>query len=377
MDEPTDIAAPSQEVHDKPPRRFRVLPWVLLLLLLAVLGFAGWWFVLRPNVRASTTTAQIQSLGQHIDELQQELAQLKDRDQTLHSRLNDGEQVDKSVRAQLLAMNQRLQSIEDSVGNLADKRLSGHDALVLDEAELMLTLGAERFVLFHDVPATITAYRAADSALSQIDDATFATVRETIKAEIAGLRDLQASDPASINSRLGALRAEIARLPAPKSTMPAPANDASTSRLWRVLGALVQVHHDEDAQKPFFLRDIGLARHLIELDLRDAGVAALARDDSHYRDAIVQARTQLLASFAKDEPAVQSALKQMDALQAATLAPPAPQIFGASIKELRNLRATHALRTPSALPQKSLDMKPSGIQPQLSTPVPNKSGPSK
>ena len=100
------------------------------------------------------------------------------------------------------------------MGNLADKRLSGHDALVLDEAELLLTLGAERFALFHDVPATITAYRAADAALSQIDDAAFSTVRETIAAEITGLNDLHASDPASINSRLAALRAEISRLPA-------------------------------------------------------------------------------------------------------------------------------------------------------------------
>ena len=64
-----------------------------------------------------------------------------------------------------------------------------------------------------------------------------------------------------------------------------------------------------------------MARHLIVLDLRDAGVAALARDDSRYRDAIADARTQLTASFAADEPAVQSALKQLDALHAAALAP--------------------------------------------------------
>ena len=375
MDEPTNIATTLDEVPEKPARRFRVLPWLLLLLLLAVLGFAGWWFLLRPNAAMNSTQVLVQSLDQRLDDLQQAMAQLKDRDQTLHSRLNDGEQVDKSVRAQLLAMDQRLQSMEDSLGNLADKRLSGHDALVLDEAELLLSLGAERFTLFHDVPATITAYRAADSALSQIDDATFATVRETIKAEIAGLKDLQASDPASINSRLGALRAEIAHLPAPRSATPTSAPNASTSRLWRVLGALVQVRHDDDVQKQFYLRDIGLARHLIELDLRDAGVAALARDDSHYRNAISEARTQLTASFASDEPAVQSALKQLDALQIAVLAPPAPQIFGASIKELRNLRATHALRAPSALPAKSTNIKPSVMQPQPAPPAPKKSEP--
>lgn len=375
MDEPADITTTPESVHEESPRRFRILPWLLILLLLVAAGFAGWWFLLRPNAVAPSATTQIQSLDQRLDDLQQAVAQLKDRDQTLHARLNDGEQVDKSVRAQLLPMGQRLQSLEDSIGNLADKRLSGHDALVLDEAELLLTLGAERYTLFHDVPTTIAAYRAADTALSQIDDATFATVRETIAAEIAALNDLHASDPASINSRLAALRAEVSRLPAPRSTPTTPSTNASTSRLWRVLGALVQVHHDDDVQTQFLLRDIGLARHLIELDLRDAGVAALARDDSGYRDAVADARSQLAASFAADEPAVQSALKQLDALQAAAFAPPAPEIFGASIRELRNLRATHALRAPSALPPEAIHMKPSG-QPQPATPSPNETEPS-
>lgn len=351
-----------------------MLPWLLLLLSLAGLGFAGWWLVLRPNAAGPGAAAQVQSLDDRIVDLQQAVAQLKDRDHTLHSRLNDGEQVDKSVRAQLLTLDQRLQSLEDSVGNLADKRLSGHDALVLDEAELLLTLGAERFTLFHDVPATIAAYRAADAALSQTDDAAFSTVRETIGAEVAALKDLHASDPASISSQLAALRTEVSRMPAPRSTTTS-STDASTSRLWRVLGALVQVRHDDDVQKQFILRDIGLARHLIELDLRDAGVAALARDDSRYREAIAEARAQLTASFGVNESAVQSPLKQLDALHAATLAPPAPEIFGASIKELRNLRATHALRSPSTLPPQATQMKPS-VAPQPATPVPGKPGPS-
>ncbi|MGA9334195.1 MAG: uroporphyrinogen-III C-methyltransferase [Rudaea sp.] len=363
MDDPANITTSPEAVNEESPRRFRVLPWLLFLLLLVAAGIAWWWFALRQNPESGQTTNQGPVVDQRLDDLQQAVAQLKDRDQTLRSRLNDGEQVDKSVRAQMLTMNQRLQTLEDSVGNLADKRLSGHDAVVLDEAELLLTLGAERFTLFHDVPATIAAYRAADSALSQIDDAAFLTVRETIAAEIAALNDLRASDPASIGSRLAALRAEVAGLPAPRSTATTKAETTSTSPLWRVLGALVQVHHDDDAHKQFFLRDVGLVRRLVVLDLRDAGAAALAHDDSRYRDAIADARTQLTASFAGDDPAVQSTLKQLDALHGATLAPPAPQLFGASLKELRNLRATHALRAPSALPSKAVLPRPTE-QPQ-------------
>ena len=43
--------------------------------------------------------------------------------------------------------------------------------------KVLLTLGGERFTLFHDVPAAIAAYRAADTALAEVDDASQSRTR--------------------------------------------------------------------------------------------------------------------------------------------------------------------------------------------------------
>ena len=106
------------------------------------------------------------------------------------------------------------------------------------------------------------------------------------------------------------------------------------------------MRHGEDAQASLSLRDAGMARELAILDLRDAEVALLARDDAHYRAALASARAQLLA-FDPSAAAVSAAQGELDALAKSALAPPAPQILGAALKELRNLRATHALRAPA------------------------------
>lgn len=347
----TEVAPVNTATNNKPaPRRgsFAAAPWLLVVLLLAAAGYFAWRFVVQHRASRHDYASEIHGLSQKLAGLQQQMAHLKDRDDTLHARLNDGEQVDQSVRAQLLALSQRTQTLEDGVGKLAAQRLSGHDSLALDQAELLLTLGTERFNLFHDVPATIAAYRAADTALQQIYDAAFAPVRESIQTEIAALEGLHASDPVPLIARLDSLRESIAGLPQPESRANETPAPQKTSRLWRVLGSLVMVRHEEKPKAPLELRDAALSRNLVILDLRDAEAAALARNGSRYRGALNAARTQLKTAFDIESPAVTRTLKQIDDLDSAKLEPEPPAGFGSSLKQLRDLRATHALRASTA-----------------------------
>ncbi len=332
-------------------RRPGAVLWFLVLVLVAGLGFAFWWFALRTQAEpAHDYAGDIQAINQKLDAIQQQLAHLKDRDNTLHARLDDGEQVDQSVRAQLLALNQRAQTLEESVGKLAAERMSGHDSLALDRAELLLTLGSERFNLYHDIPATIAAYRAADAALEQIRDSAFAPVRESIQAEIDALKQLHASDPVPLIAALDSLRSTITELPAPKPQSEAPANVQKTSRLWRILGAMVLVRHEEKPKAKLQLRDVALSRNLVILDLRDAEAAALARNASRYNSALKAARAQIDTAFDPQSSAVKRALQQLDELDSAKLEPEPPSLLGTSLKQLRALRATHTLRASTPKP---------------------------
>jgi uroporphyrin-3 C-methyltransferase len=352
MDEPT---SPVVAVPDEPTRRSGgALKGILILIVLAAVAAAAWWWWTTRDTRGASAPTAAASLDTQIESLMHSMTQLRSATDTLRARLDDGEKVDKSVREQLLSLSERTRLLEDAIGNLANKRLSGHDSLALDEAELLLTLGGERFELFHDPAGAIAAYRAADTALSEVEDATFSTVRQSINAEISALSGLQAADPTLLVNQLGQLRTRIGSLQAKRGLAEAaPAPDES--RLMRVLGALVQVHHD-DSPNAMPVTDVYLARQLTILDLRDAQAAALTRDDANFKVAVATARGQVASAFDSNSPDVAAVLAQFDPLSKAQLAPAPPSILGAALKELRNLRASHALRasTGTAIPPEVL-----------------------
>jgi len=332
-----DIAPVTDPPAPDKPRKLHVVVRLAVLGLVAAGGFLLWWLTREASADdAKTLRAQVEALAH-------EVAQLHSTTDHVRARLDDGEKVDKSMREQLLGLDQRAKLVEDSVANLADKRLSGHDALVLDEAELLLTLGGARYALFHDAAAAKTAYGQADIALSEIEDATFATVRQSIAAEIAALNEAQAGDGAAAILKLAQLREQALQWPAATSVLVAPAREPE-SRLARLLGAFVQIRHDDTAQSRATLHAPNLARELFLVDLREAEAAALARDDARYHAALQSARAEFNAAFDAQTPAVSAAASELNALSKAALAPPPLALLGTALKELRNLRATHALR---------------------------------
>ena len=314
------------------------------LVLLGAIGFMLWWWWTTPGSGTQTRAAsEEQRLTSRIDALEHSLAQLRGNADTLRSRLDDGDKVDQSVREQLLSMGERTRLLENALANVSDKRLSGHDALALDEAELLLTIGGERFALFHDSAAAIAAYRVADTALGEVQDSAFASVRQGIAAEITALSELHAADSTTLSSQLGQLAAQVTQL-AVGRTQPPAAEAAGESRLARVLSLFVQVHHDDSAAAPALARDATLARELVLLDLHRAQAAVLARDAAGYGDAVSAARAQLAAAFDAQSADVGAVLARLDQLAGAELEPAAPPVIGTALRELRNLRASHALR---------------------------------
>jgi uroporphyrin-III C-methyltransferase len=120
------------------------------------------------------------------------------------------------------------------------------------------------------------------------------------------------------------------------------------------------VRHGADAAAIVQRHDVVLARQLFALDLRDAEAALLARDAERWRAALADAGAILAGDFAADAEAVRAARKHLDALSAAVLAPPPPENLGAALRELRNLRATHALRQPAPAAPATAPQEPSG-----------------
>jgi uroporphyrin-3 C-methyltransferase len=221
--------------------------------------------------------------------------------------------------------------------------------MLLDEAQMLLALGGERFVLFRDPAATIAAYRLADSTMAALEDPAFSTVRQSISAEIDALAGLAGVDMGATAAALSAVRASAAGFPAARPDR-AAADTTQESHWWRVFGSFVRVRTAADSAVLAQRHDLTLARQLFVLDLRDAEAALLARDPLRYAAALAEAEAALKLDFAADSDSVKAAQAALDRLAKAELAPAPPALLGAALKELRNLRATHAQAQPSRAP---------------------------
>lgn len=324
--------------------------WILWLLVLAGAGYMFW--RVQTVEQGQDRVAQdeqttLQKLRDQADALQREAAANRQDVAALRARLDDAGKVNESLRAQVLGLSERARLAEDAIANLADKRLSGHDSLLLNEAELLLVLGGERYRLFHDPAPALAAYKLADAALAEANNAAFSTIRQSIIAETGALDALQTANVATAADQLDQLRTRLAQLPLAVAANRPVVEPAS--RWSQIFGAFVRVSRDDAARELPTRSDPLLARALIDANLRDAQAALLLRDTAQFRHALAAARAYVAETLDAKSAPVAAELGNLDALAKLELAAPAPEVLGAALKELRNLRATQALH-PEAMP---------------------------
>ncbi len=317
-----------------------ILIVVIVLLALAALG---WWYFERQlrerdNTRDDALAAQISDLSQANVQLRRDV-------ESLRSRYNDAEAMNRGIREEVLAFAERSRSLEDAVANLAEQRVNNRDAMALNEAEFILQLAGERLALFRDASGAMAAYRLADSALAAAEDPLFASVRQTISAEMQALDAAKPMQTRATLKTLADLRAGLLDLPMKTSAeMVAATTHAERSRLRQILDQFVRISHD-DGGPALAVRDEKLSRLLIAIDLRAAEAALFARDQDAFNDALKRAHAGVEASFDPAAPAVRNTLASLDQLAATPLAPTLPEL-GTALNELRNLRTTRALSHP-------------------------------
>lgn len=339
---PTRSARPATTRPAPRPRGGGSLALALLLSLVALaaagyVGFQQW-----QQQRGSAAESQgVASLQQRVDTLETRLGSLSDQRASLDQRLDDAASVNRSLREELLGQGERIRNLEDAVAKLAEKSLSGHDAMLLDETDSLLRMGAERYTLFHDAQGAAAAYGLADQTLAAVNDGAFSGVRQSIQAEREALLKSQPASQATVLQQLQQLRAAMAELPLKPLDVPAAgqATDA-WSRIRRALASVVSVRRDNGA--PLAVADARFARELAALDLAQAQAALLAHDVDGYAAALKRVDAGLTSQFDESAESVQQArasLKQLESQLPAT----APVQLGAALSELRNLRAVHAL----------------------------------
>jgi uroporphyrin-3 C-methyltransferase len=332
---------PAESASSPVQRRGGTLALLIALVALVLAGVAVWRAIVIERGESDAQATLRNELDERIADLARTGDQRKRDLDALRARIADTDTVNKGVREELLTLGERSRHLEDAVANLAEQRLTGRDALALNEAEFLLQLAQERLALFQDAQAATAAYRLADSALAAAEDPVFAGVRQTIGAE---MQALEAAKPLETNATLASLervRGTLATLPTRSERVTAAATPPS--RFEALLRQFVRVSTDSGATPGS--RDPELTRSLIAIDIRAAQAALLARDPTAYTAALARARAALAAGFDADADAVKSDLAEIDRLASAPLAPTLPEL-GSALRELRNLRATRALAQP-------------------------------
>lgn len=342
---PAPGAAPSsartRRVPDPAPRRGGGALAVAILISLAALGAAGYtaWTVwdMRKDLGAAN------GLHGQVDTLQATVDGLRDDNANLRRRLSDADGVNRSAREEVLGMSERTKNLEDAVANLSERSLSGHDAMLLDEAESLLRMAKERFALFGDASGALSAYDLADKALAAVNDTAFSAVRQNVTAEREALTSIAPAARSTDLSTLADLRAQIPTLPLRNADAAnATAPDRSFwQRAGDALGSIVTISHDDGT--PMGLADDRIARELAALDVAHAESAVLAYDDVGRNAALKRVEATLAARFDPASPAVQAAKARVTALLGSQAKGPEPRL-GAALTELRNLRSVHALQ---------------------------------
>ena len=334
---------PAPVKHEPSPRGGTLaLALLLALIALGASGYVGWrqWEQAQVSMVDSSNLA---SLQQRVGALETTLSGVSGERTSLNQRLSDADQVNRSLREELLGQADRTRNLEDAVAKLAEKSLSGQDGMLLDETESLLRMASERYTLFHDAQGAAAAYTLADQTLAGVNDGTFSSLRQSIAAERDALAKSQPASQASSLQELTELRSDLAMLPL--KALDSPSTTAQTQTVWQrikqALASVVSVQRSNGA--PLAVADARFARELASLDLAQAQSALLAYDANAYAAALQRVDVALSSQFDESNSDVQQARVTLKQLGAA-LPPSAPVHLGAALTELRNLRTVHALK---------------------------------
>jgi uroporphyrin-III C-methyltransferase len=364
-----DAPAPAAEPVAPPRRRGGGGLLLLWLLVLAALGAGGWWLwqqwldAEQARHQAGAWQHSAERLEQQATVLRGEVEQLRERQRALEQRLADIAGGNKVMREELLGIGERAVALEDALARLAQSRREGARTLQLDEIEYLLLLAGERLQLFDDSEAAARALELAADSLAALDDPLYAGARQTLAGERALLAAQPADPRPALRGELAMLQRQLPLLPQRgDETDPAPAAEPP-SRLRTLLDSLVTVRRVDDAGAALGPLERQARIGVLALQLSLAQLALETRDGEAWQAALGEAMVLFDRLFEPGSEAVHGVRRRLQALADTAVASPAPAL-GATLQELRNLRAARRLgRAPPAEPA-PVDDEPIELEPR-------------
>ena len=328
-------SSPDAEQAPKSPRR-SMSNVVSLLLMLLLVGFAGWqWFDTR----------------QQFSELRQVMAQgLGDADALAKS----GAEGVRLSQENSTKLNERLNAVEAFLAESKEKEVAqevqqqdlakGRQALDLLQVEQAISLAVQQLQLASNVPVALLALRTADAQLARLDKARYLPLRKALAADIQRLSELPLVDLPGLSLQLEQIVESVDKFPfaaygrpvdAASPALPDAATELEVKTWWQQ--ALADFWHETrnliriqrfDHEEPvllapgqgFFLREN------LKLRFLTARLALFARDQTTYQHELSLAQQWLTRHFLAEDKAVQVAQTQLNELVATNITIELPEL---------------------------------------------------
>lgn len=316
---------------------------------LVLVGFSLAWLLTRPQSQTGPETVANTSATNAVGNAELE---------TLKKRLHDSEQVNRVLREQALALDQRLNLLEQSIASLRRDGAPSTESFKLDEAQYLLGLAQTRMELFSDPENAGRALELADGLIENLGDPRLASVRQTLAIEIDVVRAAPMNDLPMLSGKLRGLSEDLADLRVRPET-----SSVGGSRLWAALDRYLVVRREGEAV-PALGRSAWVVREGIKIEFERAQLALERQQAGIWTEALATAIQMAEQSLQMEDANVDAFLRRLRALAATNLAPEPPKI-GAALRELRRLRTASAINTSvqEPMPAAILDA-PSQIEPE-------------
>lgn len=310
---------------------------LLAFAVIAALAAYGYYHFIVRNAGGSQLPAVADLSPEALDKrllgVEQGMQQLERERAALQQRVIDSSNRTNLLRDEVLGVTERAGLIEDSLRELSRSERSAQDSLRISEAELLLTIAAERWKLSGDLPGAIQATELASQSINNLKDPQWVNLRQIIAQELAAYRSLGPDPIAAAKAELAALEAALPTL-APSSGQPSAAQNTANGAT-RLLNALVRIE-PSGQQTLIAPSDRHAAKTALALEIAGARAALQLRDSAGFKASAVRINQWLPRLYA-DTPQLKERRAKLLTAANTPLTLPLP-LAGSSLAELQRMK---------------------------------------
>lgn len=325
--------APSKAPEKEPKRAVkssRVLPWLLLIIVIAALAAGGWfgyphWQAYQQSQQQiqqqlASYNDQVAALENKLSQLEREQSQQANRIAETPESLNALRQsLRGELRQQQTELNNQARALGSLQSELANLDMSQESSWRIIEARNLAAMAGRKVWLEGDINTAIRLLELADSHLRALDNPVHIPVRQALRDDIDSLTAIAQVDTDAIVIRLTSVAEQLNALnwqQAPGFNGPDATGTETDATTWqqnlanswkRFMQQFVRIQQREEAVEPLLSQDfVRVVQQRLQLSLQLAQLAAVAANDERYQAALEQAQS-VLADYA---PAQSDTVKQ-------------------------------------------------------------------